>query len=210
MIDWTTPDRCSPCRLPKPLCVCALAPRFDFATQITMVMHIREWSRSSNTGRFVPLVAKGAQNRFHGLIDQRLTPVDLYPKGHPLVLFPGCGAKDLTTEVVQSLPRPLTLVVPDGNWKQTKNMVRRLPALTQAPIYQLPGPEPGLRRMRRNIFPDRMSTFEAVIQALALLEGPEIEEPLLDFFRIAVDRMLLLRGKIKARDVFGGMPIQPL
>lgn len=203
---WSTPDRCDGCRLPKPLCVCLLAPKIKVQTHVTLVIHAKEWMKSSNTGRFVPLAVEGARIQFHGMQDQRLTDDAIHPYGSPVVLFPGCGAKPLTPEVVAALPRPLTLVVPDGNWNQANHMVRRLPTLMKAPIYQLPGPEPGLRRMRRNIFEDRMSTFEAVVQALALFEGPEIEEPLLDFFRTTVDRMLMLRGKIKAQDIFGGLP----
>ena len=206
MPNWSSPDRCNVCRLPQPLCVCGLAPRLKLKTHVTLVIHTKEWKRSSNTGRFVPLAVEGAQIRYHGLQDQKLTDTDIHPHGSPIVLFPGCGAKPLTTEVVLALPHPVTLVVPDGNWNQANHMMRRLPSLMKAPIYQLPGPEPGLRRMRRNIFEDRMSTFEAVIQALALFEGPEIEDPMLDFFRIAVDRMLMLRGKIKAADIFGGLP----
>ena len=207
MPDWSSPDRCELCRLPKPLCVCMMAPRIKVKTHLTLVIHTKEWKRSSNTGRFVPLAVEGARIAFHGREDHRLSDEDIHPYGSPIVLFPGCGAKPLTRDVVDSLPQPTTLVVPDGNWNQANHMMRRLPTLMKAPVYQLPGPEPGLRRMRRNIFEDRMSTFEAVVQALALFEGPEIEDPLLDFFRTAVDRMLMLRGKIKAQDIFGGLPV---
>jgi hypothetical protein len=42
-----------------------------------------------------------------------------------------------------------------------------------------------------------MSTYEAVVQAVALLEGEEVVAPLLDFYRRAVDRMLLVRGHLR-------------
>jgi hypothetical protein len=51
-----------------------------------------------------------------------------------------------------------------------------------------------------------MSTYEAVVQALAILEGETITEPLLDFYRRAVDRMLLVHGQLKRGDVYGGVP----
>jgi hypothetical protein len=50
-----------------------------------------------------------------------------------------------------------------------------------------------------------MSTFEAVTQALAILEGEAVAMPLLDFYRRAVDRMLFLRGQLKLGDVYGGL-----
>jgi hypothetical protein len=51
-----------------------------------------------------------------------------------------------------------------------------------------------------------MSTYEAVVQALAILEGEAIAEPLFDFYRRAVDRMLFVRGQVKFGDVYGGLP----
>jgi hypothetical protein len=50
-----------------------------------------------------------------------------------------------------------------------------------------------------------MSTYEAVAQALAVLEGGAVAGPLLDFYRRAVDRMLLVRGRLRLGDVYGGL-----
>ena len=60
---------------------------------------------------------------------------------------------------------------------------------------------------RRYGYPEghRMSTYEAVAQALAVLEGEAVAGPLLDFYRRAVDRMLLVRGHLKPGDVYGGL-----
>ena len=40
---------------------------------------------------------------------------------------PVTGAKPLTPDVIDSLPSPLALIVPDGNWRQASRMVKRLP-----------------------------------------------------------------------------------
>jgi DTW domain-containing protein len=50
-----------------------------------------------------------------------------------------------------------------------------------------------------------MSTYEAVAQALGVLEGKAVAGPLFDFYRRATDRMLLVRGKLKLGDVYGGL-----
>jgi hypothetical protein len=50
-----------------------------------------------------------------------------------------------------------------------------------------------------------MSTYEAVAQALGILEGEAVAGPLLDFYRRATDRMLLVRGKLRLGDVYGGL-----
>lgn len=62
--------------------------------------------------------------------------------------------------------------------------------------------------LRRNEPGHCMSTFEAVAQALRILEGRAVAEALMDFYRWATDRMLLVRGKLKAGDVYGGLDDQ--
>ncbi len=167
-------------------------------------MHAKESRRTSNTGRFATLALQNAEVRLHGLKD-RAPPVDGFDDGSTFVLFPGRGARPLTPEYAASLARPLTLVVPDGNWTQTKHMMHRVPLLASLPKVELPGPTLDLNRARRNVFSDRMSTFEAIAQALGTLEDQGVEEELLGFMRQAVDRMLMLRGKLSKKDVFGGL-----
>lgn len=166
-------------------------------------MHSRENLRSSNTGRFASLAMQGAEVRLHGVKDQPVDLSDLDPQA-TYVLFPGRGAKAMTPDFVATMTRPATILVPDGNWRQTSHMLKRLPLLASLPKIELPGPLPGLKRCRRNIFPDRMSTFEAIAQAVGALEGPDVEDILTDFLRRAVDRKLMLRGKLAAADVHGG------
>jgi hypothetical protein len=84
-------------------------------------------------------------------------------------------------------------------------MVKRLPLLAAGRKVSLPARAFAVNALRRNRPGHRMSTFEAVTQALAILEGEAIAGPLLDFYRRAVDRMLLLRGQLKLGDVYGGL-----
>ena len=123
----------------------------------------------------------------------------------PVVLFPGRGARPLTPEYAASLPSRLALVVPDGNWRQADGMVKRLPLLAGALKVSLPARDFAGLAVRRNRQGHRMSTFEAVAQALGVLEGESVAGPLLDFYRRANDRMLLVRGKIRLGDVYGGL-----
>lgn len=159
-------------------------------------MHAGEWPRSSNTGRLATLTLQNAGIRFQGSRDYPLETEDLLARpGSLLTLFPGCGAKPLTPEFIATLPRPFTLIVPDGNWGQTKSMMRRLPLIRKTIPVELPGPRLSIDRPRRNIFADRMSTFEAIAQAIGCLEDTAAEDQLLDFFTVFVDRFQLMRGK---------------
>lgn len=200
------PTQCPSCRLPAWLCVCALAPRVHTRTPLLLVAHVHDLPRASNTVRLLTLAVRGVTVLPHGVFPAPADPGRHVPAGAtPVVLFPGHGARPLRPEVVASLPSPPALVVPDGNWKQASRMVKRLPLLAAAVKVTLPGlVTPGLA-VRRNRERHHMSTYEAVAQALGILEGDEVAVPMLDFYRRATDRMLLVRGKLRAGDVYGGV-----
>jgi DTW domain-containing protein len=200
------PTPCPECRLQRWLCVCAHAPRVALRTPLLLVVHVHDFGRTSNTARLLTLAVRGAAVVRHGVFPAPADPASHVPAGAtPLVLFPGHGARPLTPELGASLPSPPALVVPDGNWKQASRMVKRLPLLAGAVKVSLPDRAlPGLA-LRTNVAVHHMSTYEAVVQALAVLEGEPVAEPLLDFYRRATDRMLLVRGKLRLGDVYGGV-----
>lgn len=177
----TTSPFCITCRLRCAVCACPHAPRLDLATRIILLVHHKEWGNATNTGHLIRLALRNFEVRVHGRRHEAVNS-EGFLAPDTLVLFPGRGAEPLTSEFLQTLTRPVTLVVPDGNWIQAKNMLRRVPRLGQVKRVCLAGPELDLRCLRRNIYADRMSTFEAIAQTLGLLEGPKTEERLLDFF----------------------------
>lgn len=190
--------------------MCAHAPRVATRTPLVLVVHVHDLGRASNTARLLTLAVRGAAVVTHGVFPHPADPTAHVPAGAtPLVLFPGVGAKPLTPELVAALPSPPALVVPDGNWRQASNMVKRLPLLAGAAKVVLPARAHALPAVRRNRPGHRMSTYEAVAQALTVLEGEAVAGPLLDFYRRATDRMLLVRGKLRLGDVYGGLDAPP-
>jgi DTW domain-containing protein len=159
------------------------------ATRVIVVMHSKEWRRTSNTGHFARLAIKGAEVRMHGAPNRLLCVDGIESAPSTLVLFPGRGAEPLSLERVVSLPRPITLLVPDGNWNQTQHMMRRLPILRAARPVHLDGArsEPG--SLRTNSITGRMSTFEALAHALGILESVQVEDALLSFYRQVLGRI---------------------
>lgn len=186
--------------------MCARAPRVAPRTPVVLIVHVRDLGRTSNTVRLLSLAIPGATVLCHGAAPAPTDPAAHVPAGHtPLVLFPGHGARALTPELVASLPGPPALVVPDGNWRQASRMVKRLPLLTGAVKVELPKRAFAGAAVRRNSAGHHMSTYEAVAQTLGVLEGDDIAGPLFDFYRRATDRMLLVRGRLTLRDVYGGI-----
>jgi len=125
----------------------------------------------------------------------------LPPSGPHLVLFPAPSARVLGPSDARP-SQPVTLVVPDGSWSQARRMARRDPACTGGELVQLPDPGESRYDLRRSPRPGGLCTLEAVARALALLEGPEIEPPLvaaLDRFIERVHQVRRLGTRFKDR-----------
>jgi DTW domain-containing protein YfiP len=170
-------------------CVCSQAPRLSISTRLIVITHSKEWRRTTNTGHLARLAVNGGEVRLHGLPHRSVNSVGVDARSPAtLVLYPGRGAEALTPTLSAALPRPLTLLVPDGNWNQTQHMMRRVPMLRQAKPIRLDGPTLDVRCLRHNRAADRMSTFEAIALALGILEGRETEARLLKFFHHFLER----------------------
>ena len=110
------------------------------------------------------------------------------------LLYPGPDA-----ELLNALPperRPRQLVVLDGTWHHAKTMFRDLPELQALPRYRLAPTEPSRYGFRREPHAQFISTVEATIGALRVLE-PELAglDQLMDAFLTMVNRQL---GRSKA------------
>ena len=84
------------------------------------------------------------------------------------LLYPGNDAPVLT-ELPRS-ERPDQLVILDGTWHHAKSLVRDIPRLQTLPRYRLAPAAPGRYRIRREPNEHALSTLEATVAALGLLE----------------------------------------
>jgi DTW domain-containing protein YfiP len=122
--------------------------------------------------------------------------------GDPVLLFPYPDARPLAA--FSGSARPVTLIVPDGTWKQAQRMRRRVAGLGDLPCAFVTRDAPSAYRLRRTPDPRRLSTMEAIAEALGLLEGgqgPAAREALLRIFEVMVDRSL--RGRALQRASHG-------
>jgi DTW domain-containing protein len=182
--------RCPGCWLHTASCVCAALPRLSVATRVVLVMHHVELRRSSNTGRLAARVL-GAEVRVRGLPG---AAGEAPPEGRRLVLFPGENSRILTREDAAS--GPVTLVVPDGNWKQASRAAQRDLAAAGAEVVTLPPGAPSRYHLRRRPADAALCTYEAIARAVAILEGPEIEAEMMRALDLFVERTLELRAGV--------------
>lgn len=190
--------RCIRCRMAVDLCVCEVFPRFKLETRIVTLIHHREYWKPSNTGHLAGLALENS------LVKVRRDPINytetahlFHPDHTNLVLFPSDDAEVLTPKFLRKLKRPITLVVPDGSWRQASKMVARDPVLRALPRVVIPaGGAPSVYRLRVETRVEGMATFEAIARALGCIEGSEIQKALEDSFRVLTDRLLWARGRL--------------
>ena len=122
------------------------------------------------------------------------------------MLYPGPHARVLTPDDLTASLEPITLIVPDGTWRASSRMIRRVPWLRGLPRVQLPEGPPARRWLRRPPRPGALPTLEAIGRAMGILEGEEVEEALARALDVMIDRHLWSKGQLPAERVTGGIP----
>lgn len=178
--------RCYGCFRPWEDCFCDVIPAIDNRTAVLILQHKRERFHRFGTAR---IVRRALQNSelYVGLDGQFAAGLPLRPGAG--LLYPGPDA-----ELLDTLPaerRPAQLVVLDGTWHHAKTMLRDLPELQTLPRYRLAPTAPSRYGIRREPRAECISTVEATIAALRVLE-PELTglDALMDAFLAMVNRQL--------------------
>lgn len=201
MRNITTGIRCAGCRLRPELCICALLPRVETKTHVTIVMHGLERRKSTNTGALAERVVANSEIVLFGNnlppLPERVWPEDSVP----VVLFPVAGGQPV--EEFRGT-KNLTLIALDANWRQATKLRRRF-ASKNIPFVRAPDVEPGLYKLRNSPHEGGLSTYEAILRSLAVLEDIPLEDAL-RAFRVFQDRLLWRRGTIEKGAVEGGIP----
>lgn len=110
------------------------------------------------------------------------------PSRPAVLLYPGAGAIDVAEHPPHG---PVTLVVVDGTWWQAKKLLRENPALAKLPRYSFTPPRPSEYRIRKEPNEAYVSTIEALVHVLGVLEGdPQRFLALLAPFRAMVDAQI--------------------
>ncbi len=186
--------RCEHCRMHLDRCICADAPRLALATRIVLVMHRREVAKPTATGPLALRTLSNSELRVHGHRDQPVDLRDLHTRARRiLVLYPADDAQPLSRALVQADDRPITLIVPDGSWRQASKALRRIPGLEEAERVTLPPGPPTRYRLRREPKDGGLATFEAIARVLGILESPAVQETLEVFFERMVEATLATR-----------------
>jgi DTW domain-containing protein YfiP len=160
-------------------------------------MHHREWKRPTASAPLLTLAVPNAEIRLRGSKDAPFNDKGIVvPDRRTWLLYPGDNATVLSPDLVQEDPRPVTLVVPDGSWRQASKVSQREPSLAVVPQIVLPDMGPSTYRLRNEPKEGGLSTFEAIARALRILEGEAVYEALDTLFGTMVERTLATRRRV--------------
>ena len=196
--------RCEGCRLHLSLCACSLIPRFETRTKFVLFMHYFEDRKSTNSGRLATRCLSNSEVVLRGREGEPGARFSPEPGRRSLLLFPHEDAQPLS-DFVQS-QEPLTLVVPDGTWRQASKVRHRVGGLSELTCVSLPKGEPSRYRLRFEAHSTGLSTLEAIARALGVLEGQHLQRALENVFETVVERILWSRGTLATSEVASGIP----
>jgi len=203
--------RCTVCVMLEPICICPHFEKIETKARLILLMHRREFKKTTNSGRLAILSLTNQEMHIIGHAEQPMDWKSLWKPGFEnLFLFPSPDAEVLDEEYVSKLDKPVRLIVVDGNWGQANRMSRRLNKSGNFKSVTLPLGAPSEYRLRTA--PEKVegvSTLEAIARTFGILESNSVEDRLMKIFRLMVERNLFARGQMSREDVIGGIPKWP-
>ncbi|MFN3578977.1 MAG: tRNA-uridine aminocarboxypropyltransferase [Pseudomonas sp.] len=203
---------CPRCKRPLSGCLCALIPHIELETQIWVIQHPSEQRHALNTARFL---VEGLDNAVLWVTECLADHPDLLqqlqdPGWRTELLFPGAGANQLLLATEDSRPRRLVLL--DATWRKARKLLHLNPELRALPKVALPPGPPSRYRLRKSPLPDGVSTLEAGVRALQVLE-PELDHrALLAPFEALIESQIAAMGEVRYQANYAGrlkLPLDP-
>jgi DTW domain-containing protein len=192
---------CVHCLRPQVTCVCALARPTTHRTEVLVLQHPQEQRQAKNSVTLLRLSLAHCEV----VVGERFAPGALQallqrPGRDTRLLYPDVPAAPAPSAPGTTAGARLRLVVLDATWRKSLRMLLEHPALAALPRLSLDAPAPtryrAIRAARRA---DQVSTLEATVQALAMLEGASFDAaPLLEAFGCFVDRVAARQHRHRA------------
>jgi DTW domain-containing protein YfiP len=189
------PDtRCPKCRITKTFCYCASVAPISNKNFVTLLIHHREKNLTTNTAVLANRVLDNSEIFYRGIKEAPIEEMSFEKEGHrSLLLFPDDRSLPLDQDLLERLPGPYNLIVPDGSWSQARKFKKRIKYLQTVPSVHLPYTYESEYYLRRQSKKENLCTYEAIMRSLGIMEGTGIEEKMLLSFRAMVSNILRSR-----------------
>jgi DTW domain-containing protein YfiP len=193
-------NRCLRCKINKNLCFCDHIFNHELGqTYLSIIMHVRELTLTSNTPYFInQLLPRSSEIFIRGSINFPFNAKQVMREGEQsFYLFPDEDAIVLDDDFLKKYPGKKHLIIPDGSWSQARKFKQREPFFKPLQSVKLPDGIEGRYKLRVSPVEGGLSTFEAAAYALGILESKIIEEKMMNFFDVFVNRTLSARKMLK-------------
>ncbi len=196
---------CPNCGLPNIICICSKIEQISLKNKVSVIIPHIERHKSSNTGGLVKAVLNNSEVFIRGEKNKLFNPNNVINQNYQnLILY--TGGRGLTTKYINSFDKPINLIVPDGTWTTAPRIVVREPIFHKIPKVSLLNPPKSQYKLRKHPNPYYISTFEAILYSLEIIEdNHELKNKLLYYFLMKIDNLLWLAGKLPPEKVRGGI-----
>lgn len=186
--------RCPRCARPQTHCLCPLIPHLENRTRVLILQHPDETRHALNTARLAALGLANAELRvgetFAGLEGELVASGE-----QAWLLFPGEQALTAEQLATGGDERARLLIVPDGTWRKARRILHCNPWLAQLPRLTLGEGLVSRYRLRKAPGPGALSTLEAIVHCLNVLEGAGRFDMLLHPFEALIDGQIAAMGE---------------
>jgi DTW domain-containing protein YfiP len=202
-------ETCQQCARIQRLCLCSRVTPFEIEPRIILLVHPREYSRTTGTARIVnqsirhSRIFRGYGEEFDH--DPRLRSVLEDPHLRVVLLYPGpdslnlseCSDETLRSRIPDDGKRLVVLIV-DGTWSSAKRMIRTSAVLSRVPKISFQVESPSRFRFKRQPREFCLSTVEATAlllenltcRGLCTLQPPNAHWRMLEPFEKLVETQL--------------------
>lgn len=181
--------RCVRCTRPLSHCLCALIPSLVAHTKIIILQHPDEQHHALNTARWVALGVQQAELRVGEYFPTLAEELDGVACA---LLFPGEHAQPVSAVTAEQ--RPAVLIVLDGTWRKARRLLYCNPWLSTLPRLTLPAGLHSRYRLRKAPQAGALSTVEAVVHGLNVLDTPMSFDALLRPFEALIEGQIHAMG----------------
>jgi DTW domain-containing protein YfiP len=187
-----TGSRCKHCLRPGTHCLCGLVKKVSSQSRVLILQHTSERKHALNTGRLAVLGLENAELWVGETFPDLASRVAQAENAH--LLFPGPGARLPAPLEPANGDSPILLIVPDGTWRKARKILYANPLLNTLPRLGLSEGPASRYRLRKTDRPDAVSTVEAIVRTLSLLEPEQDFQPVLRPFDALIEQQISAMG----------------
>lgn len=162
--------RCPRCQRPSLRCYCAQlpSPALQNHWPVTILQHPQESRHALGTARIAQLGLSNCKLIVGDAETLQAEVAGQVAEEGIALIYPGADSQPLSA--LRELP-PRRLLFIDATWRKSRRLLLESTWLAALPRYHLESPPPSRYRIRREPHGEALSTLEAVVFALAFLEG---------------------------------------